>query len=136
MEFKDREDYEKNVGFIYKDNCIFCSKDLEKTNKIIHKTKYWIIMYNKYPYFGEEKHLLVLPKIHKEFSYELSEEIFWDIINVEKFMKDFYWEIEYFSFIRQTFWNRSIAHLHYHYLSWRVGARLIDKQRFLKIKDY
>lgn len=41
-----------------------------------------------------------------------------DFVEVEKILKKFYEEkgLEYFSFIRQGKSNKSVEHLHYHYL--------------------
>lgn len=134
MEFKNREEYLAKWKYKWEDNCPFCADDFHITNKIIYTTDYWIIFYNKYPYFSDDINLLVCPKKHREFTSELTKEEFWDYLEVEKFMKTFYEWNEYFSFIRQTWWNKSIEHLHYHYLTWMPSSRIIDWENFLKIK--
>ncbi|MDF1682327.1 MAG: hypothetical protein P1U46_00730 [Patescibacteria group bacterium] len=51
MEFKNREDYENSKIYFTEKECPFCSKQLNKTNKILFETNYWTVVYNKYPYF-------------------------------------------------------------------------------------
>ena len=116
------------------ENCPFCTK-LDK-NKIIFETKYWFVMHNKYPYFDDKTNLMAIPKRHVEFTYNLTKEEFWDFVNIEKFMKDFYKEKEYFSFIRQSKSNKSVEYLHYHYILWTPSAKIIDGQRYIKLKNY
>jgi diadenosine tetraphosphate (Ap4A) HIT family hydrolase len=46
----------------------------------------------------------------------MTQEEFCELQDVEKFMKNFYGDKKYFSFIRQTGEAKSLHHLHYHYL--------------------
>lgn len=135
MEFKDREEYENSKIYFTKENCPFCENNI--WNRIVlSETKYWYIIKADYPYFDDyEKHLLVASKRHIEFTFQLSEEEFKDFLNIEKFMLDFYNWTDYFSFIRQSKWNKSVEHLHYHYLPWIPAQRTIDWEKYLKIKD-
>ncbi len=132
--YNSRKEYEE-AGFFDKNNCPFC-ENIEITNKVLYRTELWIIIENKYPYFWDKDHLLALPKNHKSHTYELSKEELVDFINVEKFMKKYYWDKEYFSFIRQTKWNKSVDHLHYHYLHWKISASegRIEGKKYLRIK--
>lgn len=135
MEIKNRQDYENSKPYFTKENCPFCAKDLAETNTIIFESDLWYVIKNKYPYFGEQKkHILALPKKHSEFSYELSREEFADFVNVEKFIKSYFWEEAYFSFIRNAKWNKSVEHMHYHYLSGMLWAKEIDWEDFLYLK--
>ncbi len=118
---------------VWKDKCPFCINDWEEKQYIIRETKYWTIRHNKFPYYWEWKHLMVIPKKHKEFTFSLSIEELKDYKNIELFMKEYYIGEEYFSFIRQTMWNRSIKHLHYHYLNWKLSHKDIEWNNFLKI---
>ncbi len=129
-----REEYEKQKNYFNLENCPFCTK-LDK-NKIIFESKYWFVMHNDNPYFDDKTNLMAIPKRHVEFSYNLTKEEFWDFVNIEKFMKDFYKNKQYFSFIRQSRWNKSVEHLHYHYLVWIPSAEIIDKKRCIKLKNY
>ena len=119
---------------IWKDECVFCITDWEEKQYIIKETKYWTIRYNKYPYYWEGKHLMAIPKKHKEYTYQLSKEELKDYKEVEIFMKEYYQWQEYYSIIRQSMWWRSIKHLHYHYLTWDISHRNIEWSDFYKIK--
>jgi len=135
MEYKNRDDYSLNFPYNYwKENCIFCDKNLEETNETIYKTDYFIVMYNKYPQFLNETSLLVFPKRHIEFTTDLTKEEFADFLLVEKFMKEFFIWKEYFSFIRQSKSNKSIEHLHYHYISWIPASKIINWENYFRIK--
>ena len=132
MEFCDRKKYEESNPYFTEVNCPFCKED----EYIISETKYWSIRNNKFPYYGKELHLMALPKRHIKFTYELNDEELKDIINVEKFMKSHYlWEKNYFSFVRQSLWWRSIEHLHYHYLPWHISFSSKDWDNIFKIKN-
>ena len=118
----------KNV--IWKDKCPFCPElaetDEEKKLKI-WETKYWKIIHNKFPYADLENHLLVVPKRHVENTKDLKDEEFIELRNVEEFMSEYYWDQNYFSFIRETNWWKSIKHLHYHFLPWILYSTHLEK---------
>jgi len=51
MIFLDRKKYtEKNI-YLTKDICPFCKIEEDEKQLLVHKTKYWEIRYNKYPYY-------------------------------------------------------------------------------------
>lgn len=134
----NREEYQNSKIYFTKENCPFCSKDFKETHEILFESKFWMVVFNKYPYFDETwVNLLVLPKRHLEFTSDLLAEELADFLKVEKFAKKFYEEkkLEYFSFIRQTKSNKSVEHLHYHYLPWKPSSRIIDWEKYLKIKN-
>ena len=130
-----RELYEKQKNYFTLENCPFCTR-LDK-NKIIFESKYWFVMHNENPYFDDENGLMAIPKRHIEFTIDLQKEELIDFLQVEKFMKNFFkdkWE--YFSFIRQSKSNKSVEHLHYHYLVWIPSAKIINWERYIKIKNW
>ncbi len=128
-----REEYEK-IWYHTKENCPFC-KDIDLKHEVLFRTDYWIVIYSLYPYFDIEKeHIIVVPLRHVEFTYELSKEEFFDYKNVELFLKDYFNWKDYFSFIRQSKSNKSVEHLHYHYIPWQPSTRLIDGEKYIKIK--
>lgn len=134
----NREEYQNLKVYFTKDNCPFCAEDFRETHEILFESKFWIIVFNKYPYFYEVwVNLLVFPKRHLEFTSELLLEELSDFLEVEKFAKKFYEEknLDYFSFVRQTKSNKSVEHLHYHYLPWKPSSRIIDWEKYLKIKN-
>lgn len=133
MIFWDRKEYLKDNPFHKKDTCPFCNieeKGNEQTQFLITKTKHWNIFYNKFPYYWDKQHLLAVPKIHKAFTIELNDEELIDYKNVEIFMKEYFWAKNYYSFIRQWNWWRSVEHLHYHYLEWIIAY---DENKKFKI---
>lgn len=123
MEFWDRKKYVKKNPYMTKENCEFCKLLKEDEVLILKETEYWEIRYNKYPYYWFKQNLMAFPKRHISLTIELNKEEILDFINVEKYMKNYFWEKNYFSFIRQTTWWRSIEHLHYHYLEWVIAHR-------------
>jgi hypothetical protein len=42
--------------------------------------------------------------------------------DIYKFVKNFYWNEDYFSCTRETMWCRSIEHFHIHFLPWKLYA--------------
>ena len=120
---KDRKIWEEKTKnwIIWKDKCPFCTIiDKEEKKLILWQSDLWEIRYNKFPYWWIKKHLLAFPKRHVEFTYKLTKKEFAWLKEVEKFMANFYWNQQYFAFIRESFFWRSIAHLHYHYLPWNI----------------
>ncbi len=133
MQFKNREEYKKAKMYYILENCPFCIK-LDK-NKIIFESKFWFVIHNDIPYFDDRKYgLMAIPKRHIQWTYDLTKEEFSDFLEIEKFMKDFFKWVDYFSFIRQSKSNKSVEHMHYHYISWIPSARMIDWERYFKIK--
>ena len=134
MKFNSREEYEKSKIYYNLDNCPFCTC-LDK-NKIIFESEYWFVMHNENPYFEDKNWLMAIPKRHIEFTINLKKEELADFIEVEKFMKNYYkdkWE--YFSFIRQSKSNKSVEHMHYHYVLWIPHARVIDKKNYFWVEN-
>ena len=134
MKFKNRQEYEKAKLYFNLENCPFCTK-LEK-EKIIFETKFWFVMPNDNPYFDDKNNLMAIPKRHIEFTTDLKEEELIDFLEIEKFMQKYYDWKEYFSFIRQTKSNKSVEHMHYHYLVGIPSPRKIDNENYFKIKNW
>jgi len=135
MKYKNREEYDKKKPYFTLENCPFCTK-IDK-NKIIFESKYWFVMPNDNPYFDDKNGLMAIPKRHIEFTSDVEREEYADFVEVEKFIKNFFinkWE--YFSFIRQSKSNKSVEHLHYHYLSWIPSSRIIDGENYFKVKSW
>lgn len=121
MDLKDRSIWDSRVRWnppIWKENCPFCNFIEDEKNLIIWEWKYWNIRHNKYPYNWNNKHLLVIPKSHKEHTKDLSKAEFSELKEISKFMDEYYKDENYFSFIRESSWWKSIKHLHYHYITW------------------
>lgn len=114
---------EKELVWI--ENCPFCDLN-SQGDCVIWKGKYWYIQHNMYPYLWLKEHIMAVPFSHKTFTYELTSEEWSEFSEVQKFVKSFFWDREYFSFIRETLSNRSIEHLHYHFLPWVLRTSRIE----------
>jgi len=133
--FWDRKKYLESNPYLTEKECPFCKLYKDEEKLLVTETKHWTIRYNKYPYFWD-KHLMSIPKKHKIYTTELSSEELEDYKNVEQYMKEYYKsENNYFSFIRQTTWWRSIEHLHYHYLPGHISFDEKSKENIFKIKN-
>lgn len=136
MIFWDRKKYIEKNPYFTKEDCPFCTLEEKNKDMFVSETKYWKIIYNKYPYYWDKVHLMALPKRHIKFTIELNDEELLDYKNVELFMKDYYKEEKnYYSFIRQSIWGRSIEHLHYHYLPWHISFDEKSIEPIFKIKN-
>lgn len=75
VQFGTRQDYYKFLGdreLLEAHECPFCDLEGNK-NHTIWEGKYWIILYNKYPYTGNDQHIMAIPRTHKEFFVEFDE---------------------------------------------------------------
>ncbi len=137
MIFWDRIKYIENNNYFTKENCPFCLKNNEQDKFLIYETEYWKIMYNKFPYYSWKKHIMSIPKRHIKFTTELNNNELIDYKNIELFIKDYYSKDKnYYSFIRQTIWWRSVEHMHYHYLPWHISFdEKNTKENIFKIKN-
>lgn len=113
----------KNKEAIWKEACPFC--DI-KEERIIKEFDFWIILQNKYPYNWYTNHLMAIPKKHRELTSDLSLIEIKEFKKVSIFMKKYYNKENYFSFIRETNWWKSIKHLHYHYLPWILYSTKLE----------
>lgn len=130
-----REEYHKLLGhgILGKDECPFCDLEWNK-NRIIWRGKYWYLIHNKYPYSGNEKHIMAVPYRHIQFSTDLSAQEHLEMGDVYEAVKRFYGEENYFSATRETMANRSIEHLHMHFipgkLQWKYLRCMLENQGF------
>lgn len=128
MKFGTREEWENRPEkLIWKNNCPFCEHENLK-DFILWTWKYWYVIENKYPYTGDNRHLLLIPKNHCETSTEIPAQVWSELQEAHTFIKNFYWSSEYFSFKRETFWERSIKHYHMHFLPWVITVQPIIQQ--------
>lgn len=132
MDLKIRKDYDKNKLYFTEFNCPFCTEFDKK--RIIFENDFWIVVKNLFPFFEDKLSLIAFPKRHLEFTVEFNKEELLYFIEVENFMKSFFKWKEYFSFIRQTKWNKSVEHLHYHYVEWMPSSKIIDWENYFKVK--
>lgn len=124
MNFWTREQWNKlKPEDLWKDECPFCKP---KVTPLIKEFTHWFVCHNKYPYGWLKDNLLVIPKKHRKYTYELESQEWEEFPEVEKFIHSFYWDTNYFSFIRQSCKWRSLEHLHYHYLPWVVSGSHVE----------
>jgi len=134
MIFWDRKKYIESNPYFTKKDCPFCIINEEEKSLFLYETEYWKIIYNKFPYYSK-KHLMAIPKRHITYTTELNNQELVDYKNIEIYMKNFYKDIDYFSFIRQSTWWRSIEHLHYHYLPWHISYDEYSEENIFRIKN-
>ena len=122
--FITRDEYHKKKWkkIYWKEDCPFCN-----SHEFIWESKYRIIVRNISPYTWDKNHLMALPKAHKQFSIDLSIEEFIDFKEVQLFVKEYFWDKHYFSATRESMWNRSVEHLHIHFVSWKLQWKYLRK---------
>lgn len=77
---------------------------------------------------------MAIPFDHIKTSLELDDKHLLELREVHKVVKDFFvWE-EYFSFTRETMGNRSVEHLHIHFLGWKLQWKFLRKM--LQMQGY
>ena len=123
MELWCRDDWKKDKPKDkWKSDCPFC--DIEKHKDIlIWEWKYLKIIHNRFPMLGRKDHFMIIPKRHVILTSELSDNELIEMREAEKQMEIMYDGKRYFSFIRQAVANRSLEHLHYHYLPGNLPYR-------------
>ncbi len=127
MQIHDRNIWDEMTRWkdsIWKENCPFCT---DNGAIKIWKWKYLYIIHNKYPYNWLIGHLLLIPYRHIEHTKELNDEELLEIRIAEQFLSDYYKEKDYFSLIRQTNAWKSVKHIHYHYIPWKLYSSDLEK---------
>lgn len=124
-----REEYHKKMNWVEildKDNCPFCKvKDQEW--HIIWKWKYFYLLYNLSSYSWDHRHIMAVPYDHIVLSKDLTSNHLTELAEVYKEVEKFFaWE-SYFSFTRETLLNRSVEHLHMHFLWWKLEWKFLRK---------
>lgn len=124
-----REEYYKrkgDVGIYWKDNCPFCDRENQKW-QIVWQWKNWIILHNMFPYSWTEKHIMAVPYEHKLYSTDLSDEELLEMKDIYKFVKEYFWDENYFSATRESIGNRSVEHIHMHFIPWKLQWKYLRK---------
>jgi len=113
--------------FLGKEDCPFCNKENMKDD-IVWEGKNWIIVHNKYPYTGNDRHIVAIPREHKVFSSDITPEEFMELHEVHKSAKEYFGENNYFSFTRETLSNaRSVEHYHIHFIAGIIRGEYLRK---------
>ena len=124
-----REEYHKNLGdkkVFWKDDCPFCKIE-ENESSIIRKWTHWYLIHNISSYSWDHRHIMAVPFEHICFTNELKKEHFEELKDVHNAVKKFFGEDIYFSFTRESMANRSVEHLHMHFLAWKLQWKFLRK---------
>ncbi len=113
---------------MWRASCPFCDFDSDDQKElIVWRGKHWYILRNKFPYTNTGKHIMVIPYKHKCVATDLDSDEFSELKEVHEFVKSYFWDIDYFSFTRETFANRSLEHYHLHFLNWKLQWKFLRK---------
>lgn len=114
-----------------REDCPFCDKE-KQTWCIVREWKYRYVFHNLGSYSGDHRHIMAVPYDHLCYSTELGEEHWWELAEIQKVAKNFFGEEDYFSFTRETMGNRSVEHLHIHFLvgrlQWKYLRKMLEHQ--------
>lgn len=108
-----------------KESCPFCSP--ENAEYIMFQTDYWLLVQNKFPILGLKQHIMAVPKRHVILSKDLSHEELSDYGNILWYVHDYFWDQDFFSFLRESREARSLEHLHYHFLPGQMRYKSLEK---------
>lgn len=104
---------------------MFCEAYIEK-EYVIYETEHWRVLHNKYPILGLPQHIMAIPKKHIKFAYEIPADVMAEYPKVEKFVNDFFKGNSYFMFMRESLQNRSLEHIHYHFLPGKMNYKHLE----------
>lgn len=105
--------------------CPFCEEYIDR-DYVIYETQYWRIIHNKFPVLWLREHIMAIPKAHIKLAYEIPTEVMADYPNIERFVYDFYDGWSYFTFMRESLQNRSLEHIHYHFLPGKINYKHLE----------
>lgn len=124
MTFWNRDEWwDLQPNDLWKTQCPFCDITL---TPLVKEFTYWYVCNNKYPYWGNKKNLLLIPKRHVKYSYDLKKQEWWELENIHNFIHDYFGDEDFFSFMRESCTGRSLEHLHYHYLPWFISNEDVE----------
>ena len=122
------------------DDCPFCDIIERKNDDSVEwEWKYWYILHNTGSYSWDEDHLMAVPYRHVQFTYELSQEEILELKDIYSFVKKYFWDKNYFSFNRESMWNRSVEHLHIQFCVWRLQWKYLRNMlmnQWFPIEEY
>lgn len=136
LQFWSRDDLKKVLGsnaLFWKEDCPFC-KDINNSERVIWKWLHWAIIYNKYPYILGWKHIMLIPIEHICFSKDISPEIYNEYWEAQKFISLYFNGEQYFSFTRESIEERSVEHLHIHFITGKLKRAALTEM--LKLQWY
>lgn len=126
MKLFDRKIWENiQPADLWSKQCAFCEENLEK-EYCIYETEHWRILHNKFPVLWLRNQIMAIPKYHYKMAYEIPEHVMADYVNIEKYVYDFYKWWSYFTFMRESIQNRSLEHIHYHFLPGKINYKHLE----------
>ncbi len=131
VQFGTRQEYYAFLGdreIFEAHDCPFCSRE-KFQDMIIWEGKNWILLYNKYPYTGNDQHIMAIPHAHKEFFTEFTEEEVAELKQVHEEVKKYFWDKTYFSFCRETHGTitKTIKHYHMQFIGAEIQGKYLRK---------
>lgn len=105
--------------------CVFCEENIEK-EYIVFETKHWRVLHNKYPILWLSEHIMAIPKMHIKMAYEIPASVMEEYPEVEAFVYNFFAGKSYFTFMRESLQNRSLEHIHYHFLPGKMNYKHLE----------
>lgn len=102
------------------ESCPFCETHFDASYEI-YQTKHWRVLHNKFPVLWLREHIMATPKMHLRLAYEIPSEVMAEYPLIEKFVYDFFDGASYFTFMRESLQNRSLEHIHYHFLPGKLN---------------
>lgn len=69
---------------------------------------------------------MAVPKSHIRLAHEIPPEVMAEYPKIEKFIYDFYNGKPYFTFMRESIQNRSLEHIHYHFLPGKINYKHLE----------
>lgn len=126
MKLFDREIWEKTQPKdLWKSQCAFCSEYIDLSYQI-YETTHWRVLHNKFPVLWLKTQLLAIPKEHYTLAHEIPAEVMAEYPKIEKFVYQFYKWWPYFTFMRESLQNRSMEHIHYHFLPGKINYKHLE----------
>ena len=69
---------------------------------------------------------MAVPKQHIKLAHEIPAEVMAEYPLIEKFVYDFFAESSYFTFMRESLQNRSLEHVHYHFIPGKMNYKHLE----------
>ena len=127
IQFWTRDDLKKKLAgkhMFWEEDCPFCI-DLKIDERIIWRWEHWAIRYNQYPYIMDSTHFMLIPIRHVHFSHEILAHEYCELPEAYLYISTFYGDIPYFSFTRESLNERSVEHIHTHFISGHLKRKTL-----------
>jgi diadenosine tetraphosphate (Ap4A) HIT family hydrolase len=99
--------------------CLFCPPNLEREQRVVHRSEHWSVTPNEFPYRGTAVHLLLVPDEHVTDLADLSPTVHQDFWAALRWARDEY-RLEHYGLAARNgaseFTGGTIRHVHVHLL--------------------